>query len=95
MPLADDVDLDDMAARTEGYTGADLEDLVRRAGLLALRESLESKEVSRRLFEQALKETWAAVTSEMEEEYEQIVDSLKRESPSGAPRMGFLAARGT
>ena len=37
MPLADDVDLASLAARTERFTGADLEDLVRRAGLAALR----------------------------------------------------------
>src|SRR3546814_10527674 len=38
MPLADDVDLDDLAERTDRFTGADLEDLVRRAGLVALRK---------------------------------------------------------
>ncbi|MGH7446700.1 MAG: CDC48 family AAA ATPase, partial [Longimicrobiales bacterium] len=32
MPMGDDVDLESIAARTEGYTGADLEDIVRRAG---------------------------------------------------------------
>src|SRR5690606_6162462 len=38
MPLADDVDVRLLAERTSGYTGADLEDLTRRAGLNALRE---------------------------------------------------------
>src|SRR6266576_1181631 len=33
MPLADDVDLEKIAQRTDRFTGADLEDLVRRAGL--------------------------------------------------------------
>ena len=37
MPLARDVDLESLAQRTERFTGADLEDLVRRAGLTALR----------------------------------------------------------
>ncbi|MFX8199457.1 AAA family ATPase, partial [Acinetobacter baumannii] len=37
MPLAGDVDLKDLADRTERFSGADLEDLVRRAGLNALR----------------------------------------------------------
>ena len=46
MPLAEDVDLDALAARTERFTGADLEDLVRRAGLFALRGSIEAKEVT-------------------------------------------------
>ena len=55
MPLAKDVDLDDMASRTNWFTGADLEDLTRRAGLLALRETLEAQTVTKAHFEQALR----------------------------------------
>src|SRR3546814_4639348 len=47
MPLAEDVDLDSLARRTERFTGADLEDLVRRAGLCALRQSLDVRQVTR------------------------------------------------
>ena len=89
MPLAEDVDLEALADRTEGYTGADLEDLVRRAGLHALRESLETTEVPMRFFEQALKETRPSVTPEMEREYEELAETLKRESPRGRRRIGF------
>ena len=42
MPLADDVDLDVLAEKTERFSGADLENLVRKAGLLALRADLDS-----------------------------------------------------
>ena len=51
MPLADDVDLDSIAARSERFTGADLEDLVRRAGLNALRGSIEAGTVTMAEFE--------------------------------------------
>ncbi|HEX8275874.1 MAG TPA: CDC48 family AAA ATPase [Longimicrobiaceae bacterium] len=88
MPLADDVELESIADRTHGYTGADLEDLVRRAGLQAIRENLEMTEVPMRLFEAALKETRASVTPEMEREYEELQEQLKRESPRGK-RIGF------
>ncbi|GAB3664795.1 AAA family ATPase [Halopiger thermotolerans] len=37
-PLADDVDISDLAAELEGYTGADLEALVRDASMRAIRE---------------------------------------------------------
>src|SRR6202012_1610130 len=57
MPLADDVDLDSLSGRTERFTGADLEDLVRRAGLSALRESLDAPKVTMAHFESALLET--------------------------------------
>jgi transitional endoplasmic reticulum ATPase len=87
MPLGGDVDLDTLADRTRGYTGADLEDLVRRAGLQALRENLQTEQVPMRFFEAALKETRASVTPDMEKEYEELQDQLKRESPRG--RIGF------
>jgi transitional endoplasmic reticulum ATPase len=91
MPLAGDVDLQHLADETRGYTGADLEDLVRRAGLQALRRDLQAAQVEMRFFEEALKETRASVTPEMEREYENIADSLKRESPRGRT-IGFQAA---
>jgi len=37
-PLADDVDLDDLAARTEGYVGADIEAVCREAATVAVRD---------------------------------------------------------
>ncbi len=79
MPLAQDVDLEAVAARTERYTGADLEDVVRRAGLQALRS--QKTEVSQADFETALGESRASVTPEMEEEYQEIKASLGKEGP--------------
>ncbi|CAA9360483.1 MAG: AAA family ATPase Cdc48 [uncultured Gemmatimonadetes bacterium] len=90
MPLAADVTLETVADRTQGYTGADLEDLVRRAGLTALRESLDVAEVPMRVFELALKESRASVTPEMEREYEELRNELKREGPRGR-QIGFRA----
>ena len=97
MPLAADVDLDHLAGATDRFTGADLEDLVRRAGLFALRESLEAREVTEKHFEQALEETRASVTPEMEQEYEQIAGKLKQEAFStgiGFISPGMLTPRG-
>ncbi|UUL81953.1 CDC48 family AAA ATPase [Sphingomonas qomolangmaensis] len=90
MPLADDVDLASIADRAERFTGADLEDVVRRAGLMALRESLASAQVSMRHFEAALGESRATVTPEMEQEYEQMASRLKQDSVALQP-IGFIA----
>jgi transitional endoplasmic reticulum ATPase len=90
MPLAEDVDLDDMAARTDRFTGADLEDLVRRAGLFALRESLGAAIVTGAHFEAALKETRASVTPEMERDYEEIRSKIKQEAMSSGG-IGFIS----
>jgi transitional endoplasmic reticulum ATPase len=90
MPLAADVDLASFAARTDRFTGADLEDLVRRAGLFALRESLQAQTVTGEHFEQALKETRASVTPEMEREYAEIKSKIKQEAMS-VGGIGFIA----
>ena len=66
-----------LAQRTERFTGADLEDLVRRAGLTALRRGLDSAEVTMADFEAALKETRASVTEEMLTDYARIQETLK------------------
>jgi transitional endoplasmic reticulum ATPase len=91
MPLGDDVDLEALAGRTDGYTGADLENLVRTAGLHALRADIEATVVPMSYFDQALKETRASVTPEMEREYEELARTLKQESPRGR-RIGFAMA---
>jgi transitional endoplasmic reticulum ATPase len=90
MPLAADVELETLADRTSGYTGADLEDLTRRAGLQALREDINISEIPMRLFESALTETRASVTEEMEREYRELAETLKSESPRGRRKqIGF------
>jgi transitional endoplasmic reticulum ATPase len=91
MPLGKDVDLDEIAERTDRYTGADLEDLVRRAGLFALREGgSETNEVRMSHFSQALNASRATVTVEMEEEYRSMESKLKQAAlvPEG---IGFVA----
>jgi transitional endoplasmic reticulum ATPase len=90
MPLNKDVDLDDMAERTDRYTGADLEDLVRRAGLFALRDKgADVREVGKDHFEKALEASRATVTPEMETEYRAMEPKLKQAAlvPAG---MGFV-----
>ncbi|MEH3040939.1 MAG: CDC48 family AAA ATPase [Sphingomonas paucimobilis] len=90
MPLAGDVDLDAVAARTERFTGADLEDVVRRAGLFALRASLDTREVTMAHFEAALADSRASVTTEMEEEYRAMSARLKQDAVAIQP-IGFIA----
>ena len=90
MPLDDDVDLAAVAARTERYTGADLEDVVRRAGLAALRQSLETPRVTMAHFEDALADSRATVTPEMEREYSQMQSRLKQDAVALQP-IGFIA----
>jgi transitional endoplasmic reticulum ATPase len=92
MPLDADVKLHEIAERADKFTGADLEDLVRRAGLAALRESLKVKKVKMSHFEEAFKSTRASVTPEIEREFEKIQSQLKTDAfkPMQAG-IGFIA----
>ena len=90
MPLAGDVDLEELAKRTDRFTGADLEDLVRRAGLAALKRSMQSDTVTMDDFEAALKDTRASVTEAMERDYEKIQGEIKQKAMSVDP-IGFFA----
>ena len=89
MPLSEGVNLERLVKRTRGYTGADLENMVRRAGLFALRSDIDSETVSRECFEKALQDSHASVTEAMEREYEEMLRQLKQENPRGPRRMGF------
>ena len=91
MPLAEDVDLVDLAGKTERFTGADLEDMVRRAGLVAIRRSgREVDSVTRADFAEALEDSRATVTEQMEQDYAKLKGELKRRATEVNP-IGFLA----
>ena len=94
MPLAADVELGAIADRTAGYTGADLEGVVRRAGLQALRSDPDVRHVPMSCFDSALAESHASVTAEMEREYVELLEELKRESPRGRRSIGFVRQDG-
>ncbi len=55
MPLAEDVDIKELAEKTEGFVGADIEAVCREAVMLTLRDDLESEEVYMSKFEEAMK----------------------------------------
>ena len=77
MPL-EKVDLKELAKKTEGYVGADIEGVCREAAMFALREDMKTKKVTMKDFEKALEKVKASVTEEIEDTYEEIKDSLKR-----------------
>ena len=92
-PIASDGDFEavsEIARRTAGYTGADLGDIVRRAGLLALRGDLDTQAIDMAQFEQALRDSRPSVTPQMEQEYEALRNQLKQQGPSPrGQRIGF------
>ncbi|MEM2597594.1 MAG: CDC48 family AAA ATPase [Thermofilum sp.] len=89
MPLAEDVNLAELAKRTEGYTGADIELLVREAGLLALRESINVDKVYARHFEEALKRVKPSLTPDLIKFYETWNERFRRAARPQLTVSGF------
>ncbi|NJE07992.1 AAA family ATPase [Thermococcus sp. M39] len=104
VPLAEDVNLKELAKKLEGYTGADIAALVREAAMNALRravaktsrelveeqseEFLEKLKVSRKDFEEAMKKIRPSVTKYMIEYYKQFEES--RKAPKERKEMDYF-----
>ena len=79
MPLARDVDVDQITSMTAGYSGADLEAVCREAGLVALRRDIESKNVSLEDFRDGLDKVKSSITPDMENWYQGFHKRFKKE----------------
>ncbi|GHA05697.1 CDC48 family AAA ATPase [Novosphingobium arvoryzae] len=92
MPLAADVDLGRIAHEAERFTGADLEDVVRRAGLNAIRrDGADASAVTGADFVEALADSRATVSAEMEGEYLKMKGELKKRAAQvTATQIGFV-----
>jgi transitional endoplasmic reticulum ATPase len=97
-PLADDVDLADLARRTEGYVGADIEAVTREAAMAATRELIQTVDpedldgsvgnvrIEDEHFDQALDDVTPSVTAETKERYEEIEDRFDTGEPATEER---------
>jgi transitional endoplasmic reticulum ATPase len=79
MPLSKDVDLQEIAVKAKGYSGADVEALCREAAMNALRESIDSKEVTRKDFDEAMETVKPSINEKMEEYYSQFSERSRKE----------------
>jgi len=82
MPLAKDIKIKTILDRTEGFVGADIEALVREAGMLCLRDDMESKEVKMKYFLLALEKVGTSVTRNDVKKYEKIEQNYLRATKS-------------
>ncbi len=80
MPLADDVNIDDLVSQTDQYTGADIAALVRKAGRLALREDMLSQKVNQNNFLAALQEIGPSVTPDTMKYYAKMGTELRKKA---------------
>lgn len=77
VPLSKDVSFQALAGLTRGYSGADLEGLIREAALIAMSESdFKAKEVKMQNFEAAMKKITPTISKETIEAYDAFKDSV-------------------
>ena len=88
MNLDNDVNFDRLVKETEGFSGADIENLGREAGMIGIRESFKSKEklkkVTMKHFEAALEGVHATITPEIIKNYESLSKSIKKKRATGS-----------
>jgi transitional endoplasmic reticulum ATPase len=78
----------ELAKQTEGFTGADIEALVREAAMIALREDIQSKEVTKKHFEDAIKKIKPSVTKQYIETYKKIEEQFLNNAKSAIAQQG-------
>jgi transitional endoplasmic reticulum ATPase len=71
MPLRG-VDVKELAAKTEGYVGADIQAVCREAAMLALRKDIKTEEITSANFDDALEKVHPSISKETEKSYEEI-----------------------
>ena len=85
MPLTKDVDLKEIAKETDGYTGADLEAVAREAAYFALREDINTKQVKKKHFIEALKKIKPSVNKSTIDLYKKIEETYLKSAKSAIP----------
>ncbi|MCX6774596.1 MAG: AAA family ATPase, partial [DPANN group archaeon] len=85
MPIDKTVNLAELAKKTEGYSGADIEAICRESAMLALREDLKAKVVTKEHFDKALEKTRPSLTKRDIEKYVSNMDAAKRGETAYVP----------
>jgi len=81
MPLADDVSLEKLADMTDGFSGADIENLVREAAMAAVRSDWKAKPVHMKHFKAALDETRPSISQEDVKRFLELAEQVKKRQP--------------
>ncbi|MFW9960757.1 MAG: CDC48 family AAA ATPase [Candidatus Thorarchaeota archaeon] len=81
MPLADDVRLEKLAELTDGFSGADIENLVREAAMSAVRTDWKAKPVHMKHFKAALEETRPSISQEDIKRFLELAEHVKKRQP--------------
>ncbi|KXB05179.1 hypothetical protein AKJ49_01345 [candidate division MSBL1 archaeon SCGC-AAA382A03] len=70
--ISEDVDLQKLAEKTKGYSGADIAAVCKEAAMLALRDDIETDTVEKKHFEKALKSVGPSITQDIADTYREF-----------------------
>jgi len=87
MPLASDVDLNEIAVATQNYTGADIESLCREAAVNAMQNN--HTKISSNDFAEGLKRVKPSITKDVEQWYSSIKDEVSKIIPKSTDKIFY------
>ena len=76
MPLAKNVNLEQLASATKGYSGADIEALCREAAMLSIRKDIKADKVEEKHFHEAMESVRASINPEIIKFYDKLSAEL-------------------
>jgi transitional endoplasmic reticulum ATPase len=85
MPLAKDVDLDELVKASSNFAGSDIQACCREAALAALEENMKTQRVTRTHFLKAIRDFNPTITPDMEKAYQQWGARARQTRPSTTP----------
>ncbi|RZD34911.1 MAG: AAA family ATPase [Thaumarchaeota archaeon] len=87
MPLASDVDLNEIAVATQNYTGSDIESLCREAAVNAMQNNCVK--ISSNDFASGLKRVKPSITKDVEQWYSSIKDEVSKIIPKSTDKIFY------
>ena len=87
MPLASDIDLNEIAVTTQNYTGADIESLCREAAVNAMQNN--RAKINSYDFSSGLKKVKPSITKDVEQWYSSIKDEVSKVIPKPTDKIFY------
>ncbi len=92
MPLDSSVNIKTLIKKTEGFVGADIENLARESALIALRKDMNVKTITMVDFEEALAKTKPSVSEDTAKRYKKIEEYYLKKAKVGGLELGPVYA---
>ncbi len=82
--------LAEVAKKLFGYTGADIDSVVREAAMFALRESSDAAQVQKKHFDKALEKVKPSITESTIDVYRKIEENYLKSAKAAIPQVNYL-----